>query len=454
MKRKATVLLVDNHPVFRQGVGMLFDKQKDIKVVGEASDGLVAIEMVRKLSPDLVVMDINMPNLDGIEATSKILAEFPQVKVVALSVHSGKQFVRDMLQAGAHGYILKESALEELVAGIRTVLAGEVYLSKSISKLVIADYGELLSGDNDGSETSPDPILRTKLHRPPTTADIIPRIRLIEQLEKGRDRAMTLISTPAGYGKSILASQWLETSRRPGAWVSLDKGDNDPREFLRYLLASLEEVTAGLNWQSKPLLKAADLPQARVLARYLLNDLDQVTEPLFLVLDDYHLIKEQKIHDLLAELLRYPSPNLHLVLLTRRDPPLPLGTIRAYGQLTELGVKDLRFTLDETTAFLERSLHTSVDKDMASALDEKLEGWVAALRLASISMSRKESHERVLQELNESPQLVQEVPAPGSPLADPSGPVAISAGDLASGPLLCPALHGRFRVLGGQGERW
>ena len=105
---KKTILLVDDHPVFRQGLRRILEKEKDLKVVGEAGDGLEAIERFRYLAPDIVVMDINMPNIDGIEATRRILSEFPEARVVALSVHSSKQFVNDMIQAGVAGYILKE----------------------------------------------------------------------------------------------------------------------------------------------------------------------------------------------------------------------------------------------------------------------------------------------------------------------------------------------------------
>ena len=140
MKQEASILLVDDHPIFRQGLAAILKNEADLKVVAEASDGNMAVEMMREHAPDIVVMDISMPNLDGIEATRQILAEFPGTKIVALSVHSGKRFVRDMLQAGAAGYILKESVPEEMIDGIRTVLAGNVYLSTAISGVLVSDY--------------------------------------------------------------------------------------------------------------------------------------------------------------------------------------------------------------------------------------------------------------------------------------------------------------------------
>jgi len=402
----ATIVLVDDHPVFRQGLYHLLAKEKDLRVVGEADDGQMAIDLVRRHAPDLVVMDISMPNLDGIEATRRILSEFPGTRVVGLSVHSSKQFVSDMLQAGVAGYILKESVPEEMIEGIRSVLAGEVYLSASISDIVVSEYKKLLSEAEQTAETPSEPILKTKLHRPPISADIIPRVRLIEQLEEGRQRTMTLISAPAGYGKSIVASQWLEACGCPGAWLSLEESDNDLRVFLTYLLAAIEKVFPTVNLKTQSLVHAAELPPVKVLSRYILNDLDDVDEPFILVLDDFHQIKEMAVHDLLVEMLHHPSPMLHLALLTRRDPPLPLGMLRAQGRLTEIGMEHLRFTDAETKTFLERVLHAPIDEGKAAILDAKMEGWVTGLRLAALSLGRKEDADRFLQGLEEGTPLV------------------------------------------------
>ncbi|MBW1799595.1 MAG: response regulator [Deltaproteobacteria bacterium] len=396
-----TILLVDDHPIFRHGLRQLIEREKDLKVVGEAGNGLEAIERFRELSPDIVVMDIAMPNIDGIEATRQILSEFPTARVVALSVHSGKQFVKDMLKAGASGYILKESVPEEMILGIRTVMGGDVYLSVSISGILVSEYKKLLSAPETATEFQSEPILRSKLIRPPLAADIIPRARLIEALEEGRERALSLISAPAGYGKSILASQWLEVCGWPHAWLSLDTSDNDQRMFLTYLLAAMEKVIPGDILKSKLLLQAAEPLPVKVLATYLLNDLEEVEQPFILVLDDYHHISNSAVHDLLGELLRYPSPMMHLMLLTRRDPPLPIGSLRARGLLTELSIQHLRFTPAETTAFLGRVLREPIDEDVAATLDARMEGWVTGLRLASLTLGRKEDMIRVLRGLKE-----------------------------------------------------
>ncbi len=139
------ILLADDHGIIRQGLHLLLEKQPDIKVIGEAEDGQKALELVRQLMPDIVIMDVTMPNLNGINATSHITKEFPKVKVLALSIHSDKRFVADMLMAGAAGYILKECLLDELVEAIRTVLAGKIYFSPRITDVVVDDYVDHLS---------------------------------------------------------------------------------------------------------------------------------------------------------------------------------------------------------------------------------------------------------------------------------------------------------------------
>jgi DNA-binding NarL/FixJ family response regulator len=141
----AKVLLVDDHALMRSGIRALLEAEKGLRVVGEAEDGREALENARRLSPDVVVMDITMPHLDGIEATRGILTESPETKVIALSIHGGKRFVENMLQAGAAGYVLKDSVPEELVDAVRTVLRGEKYLSASVTGLVISQYVDLLS---------------------------------------------------------------------------------------------------------------------------------------------------------------------------------------------------------------------------------------------------------------------------------------------------------------------
>jgi DNA-binding NarL/FixJ family response regulator len=141
------ILLADDHTIIRQGLCALLEKQPDIEVVGAAEDGRKAIELARKLAPDIVIMDISMPNLNGIDATRKIISEMGDVKVIALSIHSSRRFVTEMLKAGASGYMLKECLFDELLEAIRTVLSGGVYLSPKITGVVVDDYVKRMSTD-------------------------------------------------------------------------------------------------------------------------------------------------------------------------------------------------------------------------------------------------------------------------------------------------------------------
>jgi DNA-binding NarL/FixJ family response regulator len=134
------VLLADDHKIVRDGLRNLLEKDQDIEVAGEAEDGREALQLARKLSPDVVIMDIAMPDLNGIEATRQILSEIQDVKVVALSMHSDKRFVSEMLKAGASAYLLKDCAFEELITAIRTIMKGKIYLSPGIAGVVIEDY--------------------------------------------------------------------------------------------------------------------------------------------------------------------------------------------------------------------------------------------------------------------------------------------------------------------------
>jgi two-component system response regulator NreC len=134
------IILADDHTIVRHGLNKLIQQQGDMEVIAQAADGHSAVELTRELSPDMVIMDIGMPDLNGIDATGQIIHEFPQVKVIGLSMHSGKKFVIEMLKAGASGYLLKDCALEELTTAIQTVAAGKIYLSPAITDVVVENY--------------------------------------------------------------------------------------------------------------------------------------------------------------------------------------------------------------------------------------------------------------------------------------------------------------------------
>jgi len=405
---KHTVLLIDDHPMFREGLRHLLNKAEDLVVVGEAGDGQRGIELVLEKSPELVVMDINMPNLDGIEATRRVLSESPGTKVVTLSVHAGKRFVRDMIRAGASGYILKECVPEELIEGIRTVISGNVYLSKSISDLLVSDYRTILSEFPLEPRGEPLRIRQAKLRRPALPSHIVPRARLVERLENGARAPLTLMAAPAGYGKSVLAAQWMEVSRWPGAWVSLDETDNDMRAFLGYVVAAIQSVFPQGELEAKTLLEAGPSPFLKTVAGRLLDDLETLPRRFILVLDDYHRIQATAVHDLVAELLKHPSSVMHLALLSRQAPPLPLTALRNREMLTEIDLADLRFTPDEARSFLERFLRAPVPPGTVRALEEKMEGWATGLHLAALSIKNEANKESFMDGLAERSSYVRD----------------------------------------------
>ena len=252
------------------------------------------------------------------------------------------------------------------------------------------------------TEKSPNiDIIRTKLYRPPVTKDLVPRSHLLERLEYCRQRPLTLISAPAGYGKSTLASSWLDACKCPGAWVSLDEDENDLRLFLTYVVMAIRMFFPETVHQTQALLNATELPPGKVLARMLLNELAQLEKSFILVLDDYHRIREPAVHDLLKDLLHHPPQALHLVLVTRHNPPLPLTSLRARGQMTEIREQDLRFSTAETMDFLHQAMALPVDTQIAAVLNDWTEGWVTGLRLATLSMRRQEDIDRILPHLSE-----------------------------------------------------
>ena len=386
-----TVLLVEDHIIFRAGLRMLLSEETDIQVVGEAGDGASAVESARQLQPDVIVMDITMPDVDGIEATRTLQAESPTSNVLALSIHGESRFVEEMLRAGATGYLLKESAPEELLDAIRTVADGHRYLSGTIKGILLSRYMEIVADggfgdDSVASNTDEDAvILETKLHRPLTAHRSIQRPRLLESLELGMSHPLTLVSAAAGYGKSTIVSQWLDRCAYPNAWISLDERDNDLRSFLGYFIAAVESLFPESLRETAALLKASMLPPLSLLSGTLINDLATIPTPYIVALDDFHRIDVPAIHELLRELLRRPPQTLHLILITRVDPPLDLLQMRAYRRIVELRADALRLSPRETAEFVENMFDMPVEEAVVNALMTRSEGWITGLHLITLA---------------------------------------------------------------------
>jgi LuxR family maltose regulon positive regulatory protein len=229
-------------------------------------------------------------------------------------------------------------------------------------------------------------LLATKLHAPALRAVRVRRERLFERLEAGAALPLTLVSAPAGFGKSTLIGDWLGQSGRPWTWVSLDAGDSDLRRFLRYFLAALERPMPGVGRALSGLLVASDLPEdPETLLGALLNELWE-RDGCIVVLDDYHLLQSQAVDAAMSFLVERLPPSLRLVMATRSDPDLPLPRLRARGWLGEIRAQDLRFTPGEAAAFLREGMGLALSPEQVEAVGQKTEGWIAGLQLAALSL--------------------------------------------------------------------
>ncbi len=398
------VFIVDDHPLFVAGIRALLEAEADITIIGEAGNGREAVEKIRKKTPDVVIMDISMPDMDGIEATRQILKEQNDIKIIALSIHTGKRYIKEMLGAGATGYLVKDSAPEELVQALKKVAKGEMYLSSAITSIA-------LEKDDTGAEEMRDTdstILRTKLHRPSISDDIVIRTGIIQQLEENKSRPLTLVSAGAGYGKSIAVSQWLESTTSQHSWLTLDEEHNDLRIFLKYFISAVERIFPSQLRETSSLIQTAELPSLPVISQILINELDGIDQEFILVLDDYHRIEQESIHNLIDELLHFPPENVNLTLISRRDPPLRLSNLRAHGRINEIRIDQLCFTTFEINSLFKNLYGMELDDRLAESVLKKTEGWIAGLRLTALLVSNADDMERLLASMKGDSRLVSE----------------------------------------------
>jgi LuxR family maltose regulon positive regulatory protein len=234
------------------------------------------------------------------------------------------------------------------------------------------------------------PILATKLFIPPVRPKVVLRPRLLERLKEALPAvptpSVTLISAPAGFGKTTLVSEWVSGSERPTAWLSLDEGDSDPTRFLAYLITALQAVAAPIGQSLLGALQSPQPPSTELILTSLLNEITTLPNNFILVLDDYHVIDSKSVDHALAFLLEHQPPQMHLVITTRQDPDLPLARLRTRGQLTELRAADLRFTISEAAEFLNQVMGLKLSPENIAALESRTEGWIAGLQLAALSM--------------------------------------------------------------------
>jgi LuxR family maltose regulon positive regulatory protein len=247
----------------------------------------------------------------------------------------------------------------------------------------------------------------TKLNRPLVGRDVVRRARVPERLERSLDGPLTLVCAPAGYGKTTLLSNWLASSGHRYAWLSLDEEDSDLAVFLSYFVAAVRTAYSGACPRTLDLLRAPEFPPQGLLVTALANDLEALTyetgatagRRLIAVLDDYHHIRNEAVNELLADLLRHPPRSVHLILSTRQDPPLPLSLLRARAEVGEIRIQDLRFTPEETAAFMQGAIETPLDEQAIAVLTERTEGWATGLRLAALTLVTSDDVSRHVAEL-------------------------------------------------------
>jgi LuxR family transcriptional regulator, maltose regulon positive regulatory protein len=228
-------------------------------------------------------------------------------------------------------------------------------------------------------------ILRTKLTPPRLRQSLVVRSNLLDRLNASLDGDVTLVTAPAGYGKTTLIAEWVEQAPLPVAWLTLDEPDNDINAFLTYFISAIRTLYSEACPTIMSLVQAAQPIQSDLLTTVLVNEIDDLPQRFALVLDDYHFISQPSIHELINNILRRPPIQLHLIISSRAEPPLALNRLRATGMLSELGVRELRFTSSESEAFISR-LPGSLNEQAASVLLKRAEGWVTGLHLASLTL--------------------------------------------------------------------
>ena len=268
------------------------------------------------------------------------------------------------------------------------------------------------------------PILKTKLYAPPLPSEVVSRPKLVERLNRGlhSGRRLTLVSAPAGFGKSTLVAGWLEESDRDVAWLSLDEGDNDPVRFWTYIIAAIQAIHPEVGDEARQLVGSPPLRSAERVVVSLLNEIAELAgdpsagsgqvpstssgQGLVLVLDDYQMIQTEQIHEGLNYLLDHQPPNLHLVLIARVDPSLSLARLRAHRQLTEIRAVDLQFSAGEAAALFDDVMSLHLEPEQLAALQRRTEGWIVGLQLAALSLRGQATYDTFIERFAGSHQFI------------------------------------------------
>lgn len=253
-------------------------------------------------------------------------------------------------------------------------------------------------------------ILSTKLFIPTIPPDVIHRPHLIEQVTAGlkAGHSLTLVSAPAGYGKTTLVAEWISTSQEKVAWLSLDEQDNNETRFWTYFVNGIQTASPLLGQKALQSLESSKGTEPQIFLTELVNEVVNLNHKIIMVLDDYHVISNHAIHAGLTFLLEHLPPSLHLLIATRADPPIPISRLRVRGKLTEFRIADLRFTEDEVSEFLNHLMNLGLNSSDIQALETRTEGWIAGLKLAALSMQGLENTHTFIQAFTGNQQFILE----------------------------------------------
>ena len=242
-------------------------------------------------------------------------------------------------------------------------------------------------------------MLLTKLHIPSSGNNIVHRSELFEKLNSGLSRKVILVSAPAGFGKTTIISDWINQHKIPTVWFSLDNGDNDPTDFLNYIISGIQSIHKEFGKGAVRLLNSPNKPSNESIAGLLINEILNIKQNFLLVLDDFHLITSNDILKLVTYLLDHIPGNIHVVILTRSDPALSVSRLRSQHQLVELRSSDLSFSANDISVLFNKKLKLGLSIDDVYALEEKTEGWIAGLQLTALSIQGREDISEFIQDL-------------------------------------------------------
>jgi LuxR family transcriptional regulator, maltose regulon positive regulatory protein len=242
-------------------------------------------------------------------------------------------------------------------------------------------------------------MLLTKLHIPSAGNNIVHRSGLFENLNTGLSRKLILVSAPAGFGKTTVVSDWIDQNKIPAAWFSLDNGDNDPVDFLTYIISGIQSIHSTFGQNILKLLNSPNKPSVESIAVMLINEIISIKQNFLLVLDDFHLIRSSEVLKLVSYLLEHIPGNIHLVILTRSDPALSVSRLRSQNQLVELRSSDLSFSANDISVLFNKKLRLGLSVDDVYSLESKTEGWIAGLQLTALSMKGREDISMFIKDL-------------------------------------------------------